>query len=205
MPSLVIRPARRTDCLQIARLFLMSSDGLAEYIWSQFADREIAPGENETLIDIGAQRYAREGVAFSWQNCLIAERDGRTVGMLHSYVMEPSNGQVEPDPVLRPYSELEDTGSLYVSGLAVYPSWRRNGIGTALLAAAEHRARMLRLPRTSLICFEANETAMRLYRRHGYRETKRRPIHPHPLLHVTGGDAVLMVRPVAPRLAMQAA
>lgn len=189
-----LRPGAPADCREIAALFLVSSDGLAAYIWSLLD----MPGLD--LIDIGARRYAREGVAFSYQNCFMAERNGKVAGMLHSFPIEASDeGEAlleESDPVLRPYAELEDPGSLYISGIAVKERQRGQGIGTALMAMAEERARSLGLPRLSLICFEANLGAMALYRRLGFREAARRPIVPHPSLHYSEGDAVLMVRKV---------
>ncbi len=66
------RQAVKEDSTDIARLFLISSGGLAEYIWSKVAE----PGE--TVIEAGARRYAREGVAVSYENCLIAELEGAT-------------------------------------------------------------------------------------------------------------------------------
>jgi hypothetical protein len=66
-------------------LFLLSSGGLAEYIWSQ------AGPEGASLLAPGRQRYAREGVAFSYQNCLVAEQDGQVIAMLHSFVMAPKD------------------------------------------------------------------------------------------------------------------
>jgi GNAT superfamily N-acetyltransferase len=192
-----IRQARREDCAEIAKLFLISSDGLAEYIWS----RTDMPGLS--LSEIGERRYAREGVAFSYQNCLVAEADGAVIGMLHGFPMEApeaadaeAGAEPDPDPVLRPYGELEDYGSLYISGVALYPEHRGRGIGARLMEAARQRARALGLPRLSLICFERNQEAMRLYARLGYQEADRRPIVPHPTLHYRDGDAVLLVRPV---------
>jgi hypothetical protein len=93
-----IRPARREDSRKIAELFLISSDGLAEYIWNQVAER------GETPLDAGARRYARDAVAFSYQNCFIAEVDGAVVGMAHSFPMDADpSAEPETDPVLRPY------------------------------------------------------------------------------------------------------
>lgn len=190
--SVQFRPATPADCREIAALFLVSSDGLAAYIWSLMD----MPGLD--LIEIGAQRYAREGVAFSYQNCVMAEQGGGVVGMLHSFPIEaPAPGKapaVESDPVLRPYAELEDPDSLYISGVAVKEAWRSQGIGTRLLAMASEQARSRGLPRLSLICFEANLGAMALYRRLGFRESARRAIVPHPSLEYSEGDAVLMVR-----------
>ena len=184
-----IRPAVREDSAAIAELFLISSDGLAEYIWSGID----APGRS--LLEVGTQRYAREGVAFSYRNCRMATIGDAIAGMVHSFEMPESDG-VETDPVLRPYAELEDPGSLYISGIAVHSDYCNAGIGTLLLGAAHDEARRLGLPRVSLICFEQNAGAMRLYRRHGYEEVDRRPLVPHPTLHYTDGDAILLIKPV---------
>ena len=185
--TLCLRPAGKEDSAAIARLFLISSDGLAEYIWSRQAEA------GEAVADVGARRYAREGVAFSFENCIIAEEDGAVAGMVHSFPMEENpDAEAESDPVLRPYSELEDPGSLYVSGVALFAEFRGRGIGTRLMAAATERARSLDLSRLSLICFEKNSGAMRLYSRLGFEELARRPIVPHPTLDYVEGDAVLL-------------
>jgi len=198
--GVTIRPARPDDCGDIARLFLISSDGLAEYIWSQ------AGADGASPLDTGRRRYAREGVDFSYQNCLVAEEDGHVIAMLHSFVMPPKAETDDEaaandndigeavDPVLQPYAELEDPGSLYVSGVAVTPEHRGRGLGRKLMEQARARAERLDLPRVSLICFEANETAMQLYRRLGYAEVDRRPVVPHASLHYSEVDAVLLVR-----------
>lgn len=116
MEDVRLRPAEKADSPVIARLFLVSSDGLAVYIGSCIA----APGED--LAAVGARRHAREGVPFSYRNCLIAGRGGEVAGMLHAFPTERDPAAApETDPVLRPYSELEDDGSLNVSGVALFP------------------------------------------------------------------------------------
>ncbi|WP_011579968.1 MULTISPECIES: GNAT family N-acetyltransferase [Chelativorans] len=189
IPDEAIRQALQEEAGEIARLFLISSDGLAAYIWS----RMDMPGLS--LEEVGAARYARTGTAFSFENCLVALRRGEIAGMVHAFPMEAgTSGAEEPDPVLRPYAELEDPGSLYVSGLAVHERHRGQGIGGRLMDRVYGRARSMGLPRVSLICFEGNETAIRFYRRQGFREIGRRPIVPHPSLHYREGDALLMVK-----------
>ena len=167
----LIRSARKDDSAAIAALFRISSDGLADYIWSRLDD-----GSGRPLLETGRARYEREGVPFSYQNCIVAEWDGAVIGMVHCFPMESSpNPDPDPDPVLAPYAALEDEGSLYISGVAMIPEHRGKGIGSLLLAAAEKRARSLGLPRLSLLCFDANEAAMRLYQRLGFRAVDRRP------------------------------
>ena len=191
MDDVTFRPGRREDSAMIAKLFLISSDGLAEYIWSQMAE----PGE--TAEQAGARRYAREGAAFSFENCVVAERDGAVIGMAHSFPMEEDpDAEPEQDPVLRPYAELEDYGSLYISSLAIVDGLRNQGYGGKLMELVNARAKELGLPRLSLICFERNELAMRFYGRLGFGEVDRRAVVPHPMLHYPDGDAILLARAV---------
>lgn len=189
--GLRIRPARAEDAGEIARFFLIASDGLAAYIWSGMAQ----PGE--PLAAVGARRYARTATPFSYENCLLAVRGDAVLGMGHAFPMPPrAAGEVEDDPVLAPYAALEDPGSLYVAGLAVDAAARGDGIGTLLMDSLEARARDEGCPRTTLICFEANTRALAFYRRRGYHELDRRPIVPHPALRYREGDAVLLAREV---------
>lgn len=187
----LVRSATAKDAADIARLFLVSSDGLAAYIW----ERDRAPEVD--LMAHGAARYARQGTAFSYENCTVAASDDRVIAMLHAFEMPEPDG-VEEDPVLRPYAELEDPGSLYISGIAADADWRGQGIGNALLDVAEDIALKRDCDRLSLICFEANQDALRLYRRRGYVEVDRRPIVPHPCLHYKEGDALLMRLTLSP-------
>ncbi len=82
-----IRRATKQDSADIARLFLISSAGLAEYICSKIA------GPGETIAEAGARRHARESFAFSYHNCLIAELKSATVGMVHSFAMVTNSNQ----------------------------------------------------------------------------------------------------------------
>ena len=186
-----IRWARREESGEMARLFMISSDGLASYIWSKMD----MPGLS--LEQIGEARYARTGVAFSFENCLVAEVGGRIIGMAHAFTMGPDpDAPEEDDPVLRPYAELEVPGSLYLSGLAVDADHRSSGVGGALMNRVENLAATRGLPSVSLICFERNDRALAFYHRRGYCEVARRPLVPHPTLHYRDGDAILLVREV---------
>ena len=188
-----IRPGEGRDARTIAELYQYSSDGVADYIWDSL--KADYPGLG--LLDIGEKRYARENTDFSYQNCRIAEAGGAIAGMAHSYVMgAPEPLPDEFDPVLRPFAELELPGSLYISGIAMFPDYRGQGMGNALMDDADKRARDLGCDTVSLIVFEQNAGAKRLYDRRGFEEVMRRQIVPHPLIHMTG-DAILMARPVA--------
>ena len=186
-----IRPAHKEDCAKIAALYSISSDGVADYIWTQLAE----PGED--ILDVGRRRYEREGTAFSYENCTVVERDGGIVGMLVAFPMhvDPSDEE-ESDPVLAPYSKLEEDNSYYICGTALFPEHRGRGIGSRLLALAEEHAREKGYGKMSLLIFEQNAGAKRLYDKSGYRVVGREPVYPHPLIHYTG-DALLMIKDIA--------
>lgn len=61
----------------------------------------------------------------------------------------------------------------FVAYMAIEPGRRREGIGAALLAAAEDEARSRGLPYMALMVTEENEPARRLYERGGYRTERR--------------------------------
>jgi len=189
MSEVPIRPATKADCGKIAALYSISSDGVADYIWTKLAES----GEN--ILDVGRRRYEREGTAFSYENCTVVESEGQVIGMLVAFPMHINPTEVETDPVLAPYSKLEEDNSYYICGMAMFPEYRGLGVGTQLLALAEQHAVDKGFRKLSLIVFEENTGAKRLYERHGYTEVAREPVYPHPLIHYTG-DAVLMVKAI---------
>jgi ribosomal protein S18 acetylase RimI-like enzyme len=84
---------------------------------------------------------------------LVAEREGELVG----YVRLKAR-----------YPLVEGAGVFAVHGLAVSPSARRRGVGSALLDAVAAEVRRRGGRKISLNVFATNTTAQRLYERHGY-------------------------------------
>lgn len=194
LERILFRPARRDESKTIARLFSMASDGVADYVWTKYAK----PGED--ILDAGERRYSGESSPFSYRNCVIAESGGKIAGMMASFPMDGPDdpgASGETDPVLAPYGRLEQYNSYYISGIALFPEYRGMGIGTKFLEIAEERAAQYSLPQLSLIVFEENEGAVKLYRRRGFYETMREPVVPHPLIRYSG-QALLMVKDVRP-------
>lgn len=192
MDAIEFRPAQRRDARAIAALYRVSSDGVADYIWTGLAQ----PGES--LLDVGERRYARENTDFSYQNVTLALMGDAIVGMMAAYRMGPAEQlgdefDFDIDPVLLPYHRLEQPNSFYISGMALQPLHRGRGIGARLLDLAAAKARAANLRQVSLIVFEQNTGAKRLYDRCGFRERMREPVVPHPLIR-HGGDALLMVK-----------
>ncbi len=185
------RPAEKSDCRTVAQLASISSDGVADYIWTQMAE----PGQD--ILDVGEARYRREGVPMSFQNSTLVEVEGQIAGMLLAFPMhiEP-DAEPETDPVLAPYSALEEDNSYYIMGVALFPQYRGSGIGSELMAMAESDARDKGFDKLSLVVFEQNSGAHALYLRLGYKERMRASVVPHPLIHFIG-EAILMVKTLA--------
>jgi ribosomal protein S18 acetylase RimI-like enzyme len=187
------RTATTEDCYELARLFRIASSGVADYMWSRVAPKY--PGL--TPLEIGARRFAREEGNLSYKNCVVAEQDGALVGMLFTFPIEDGReADDEPaDPILKPYEELEIPGSFYICALALFPGFRGRGLGTKMLSIARKQARERGFGTLSLMVFEQNEGAVKLYERSGFEVARRAPVVPHELIHHTG-DVLLMVAEV---------
>jgi ribosomal protein S18 acetylase RimI-like enzyme len=193
------RPATAGDSRFIAEMIDISSDGIALIEWTEAAQ---AAGDR-TALDIGAGIYASEAGDYSYRNCCVAEVADRRAGMLLGFSMPARDASdvVSPPPfdgtdVFAPYKYLEAPGTWYICGVALLPEFRGRGIGTGLMQMARQQARRHGFRQLSLVVFEQNAAAVRLYRRLGYETIKRAPIIPHQLIRASG-NAMLMVAPTS--------
>ena len=192
--STVFRPASADDSRFIAGMIDISSDGVALIEWTE--DSQNAAGR--TALDIGAEMESSKEGDYSYRNCWIAEVSGQHAGMLLGFPMaarKPDDIVAPPfdgSDVFAPYKYLEAADTWYICGVAVLPEYRGLGIGTGLMQLAEEQAQVQGYDRVSLVVFEDNEAAVRLYRRLGYEVIDQAPVVPHPLIRY-GGNALLMV------------
>jgi ribosomal protein S18 acetylase RimI-like enzyme len=175
LDEVTFRPATKEDSRAIAELFRISSDGVVDYVWITLAPEY----SGLEPVEIGAHRYAREEGNFSYTNCVVAEREGEVIGQLCTY--PEAESAEEPDEavdlVLEPYARLEIPGTLYISSLAVFDEFRGMGLGTEMLSIASERG----LDALSLLVFEQNTGAVKLYEREGFREVDGPRWYPTPL------------------------
>lgn len=151
-------------------------------------------GEAETL-GILKGFFVLEGNRLSYENILVAERNGQVVGVLVCYPgsqcealdrpflewQRARYGQVRTKIV----KEARDD-EYYLDTLAVADACRRQGIGTALMATCERKALEEGYDRVSLLAEESNERAFPLYRKLGYIADS--------ILHLGGHDFHHMVK-----------
>lgn len=188
--SVSVRPARRQDVADLARLGDMAGHGLPSFLWRRTA----APGQDP--FEVGIARAARDDADFSWRNAVVIEDGGRVAAALVTY---PIGDEPEPldglGPIVGTLQALENRalGSQYVNVLAVYPEFRRRGYGRRLLREAERRAGTRPL---SLIVENGNAAARRLYEDFGFRVAAEVPMVKEDW-QSDGTAWVLMLRPAA--------
>ena len=170
----LIRPATRDDALPLAEFIDMAGEGLPRYLWASMAE----PGKS--VWDVGVRRALRSEGGFSYLNAYVAEIGTKAAGTVIGYQLSDVPVEIGPDfpPMFAPLQELENeaAGSWYINVMAVDPAHRGKGIGGMLLAHAENLARSSGNTQMSLIVFNQNLGARRLYERFGFREIAQRPI-----------------------------
>lgn len=162
-----LRRARPDDAAALAELINFAGEGLPLYLWERMAE----PGE--TVWDVGRRRARREEGAFSYRNALVVEAAGAVLSCLVGYPLPAEPVALSPGmpPMFVPLQELENlaAGTWYVNVLATFPEHRGRGHGSRLLAEAERLAAAGGATGVSLIVFDTNVDARRLYERCGYR------------------------------------
>lgn len=204
----LFRAATVNDCPKIAQLFSIATDGIANYTWStlQTACPELS------LIEIGAKRYAKEQTDFSYQNCVVVEYDGEVIGMMVSFPLKASEAESEGNSeaanhsepslseadVLAPYYrlKLKAPKTWYIGGIALFPEFRGQGIGTQLLGIARRQAQEQGFQKLSLLAFEQNKRAVKLYEQNGFKVIERTSVVPNEMIRYTG-NVLLMLAPVS--------
>jgi ribosomal protein S18 acetylase RimI-like enzyme len=101
-----------------------------------------------------------------------------------------------PD-VYKPMLELEAQaiGSWYIMTLSVFPEFRNQGIGTAMLERVQHMAQSAGHRQLSVMLVSDNSDALRLYMRFGFIEVHRRQFIPFPR-SFDKGDWLLLTKTI---------
>lgn len=97
---------------------------------------------------ITAMTWARFFDAYEPVHALVAERDGRLVGLTH-YLFHRSTTTIAP--------------TCYLQDLFTAPEQRGTGVGRALIAAVCEQATLAGTGRVYWLTHESNKTAMKLY------------------------------------------
>jgi len=165
------RPAVKEDAADLARLINFAGEGVPVYYWNK-----IKPVDQDVWA-FGASRAARDEGAFSYRNAIVATVDGAVIGCAIRYVIDAAADESDyasMPPMFVPMQQLEDlaVGSEYLNVLAVDPEFRGRGIGTRLCGMAEIDGNRDQ----TLIAFDTNTGAIKLYRSLGFEVEASRPM-----------------------------
>src|SRR5215470_8238724 len=142
-----IRPARPSDFHAAARLIQAVFDMLSGY-FDPDEPKEDNPARYVWLEDW----FQQENNRFSYQQVLVKEVEGQVVGVILIYhgneaeaLDQPLNERLrrlrnDPTFTLDQEAELDE---FYIDTLSVASAFSRRGYGTALIRAAEEKARQL--------------------------------------------------------------
>jgi len=171
MCTIQYRPAVKGDARDLARLINYAGEGVPVHFWNK-----IKPADQDVW-DFGAGRAARDEGAFSYRNAIVATVDGAVVGCAIRYVIHAAADPADYDampPMFVPMQQLEDlaVGTEYLNVLAVDPEFRGRGIGTRLCGTAE----VDRTRDQTLIAFDSNAGAIKLYKSLGFEIEATRPM-----------------------------
>lgn len=176
------------DAPVLVDFVLAASEGLAEVVWREMA----GPGEDPRRVGLERQT-AKTRTDEIW----VVDNGGGAIAGLTGYPIPDCVAGPERDTpaMFRPLNELEAlaAGTWYVNVLATDPRHRGRGLGSELLALAEHRALGAGCGGLSIIVADNNIRARRLYERLGYLEEARRPMVKEGW-QGPGRDWVLLVR-----------
>ena len=187
-----IRNAVKENARDLAYLINLAGEGIPEYLWKGMIEA------NESPLDVGAKRAAREDGGFSYTNARICVENNMLLGMIISYRQpDPYDiGDLSENPdVVQPLVELEAQapGSWYINAIATYEKHRGKGVARKIIADAEVRALSNGCDHMSLIVASENVSAKRLYEYIDFNAVGSLPVVPYPgCLH--GGDWVLMIK-----------
>lgn len=160
MAEFVVRPAREEDARGSAELMALVAE-----------ERTGIATEPPVDVDARTELFVR-----STPSTIVAEADGRVVGMIHVETSRFGFGEF---------------------GMQVAREWRGRGVGSALVQAAIDWSRAHGLHKLCLEVFPHNEPAIALYRKFGFVEEGRRVRH---YRRASGElwDSILMGLPLEP-------
>lgn len=168
----MIREARKEETEELAELVYIIIEGMELPVTEEYSKEE--------LTDALAEAMKEEQYRYSYRNGLVCERDGQIAGVCFGY-----KGELEPviDQALKKVVEKKgfdtDTfkvsitretypGEWYLDSIVTHPDFRRQGVGSELMAAVPERAREEGETLIGLNCDRDNTVAKALYEKQGF-------------------------------------
>jgi ribosomal protein S18 acetylase RimI-like enzyme len=166
-----IRPAQPEDAA-IASILLYSA---YTHTPVTYPPPEAVPGDWVARL---TDSFRQEANRFSYQHTQVAVRQAQVVGLVLSFA---GREEARLNAAVGSWLEREaQDDEWYIDALAVFQNWSRNGIGTALLGAAERRACQHHTTSMALHVAQENPSAQAFYAHLGYTVTRQDILYQRP-------------------------
>ena len=182
MDNVVIRKGRIEDADHFSQLVLIAVPELLSYVFGSktkdimknlFQDTENYWSFKHTyFVEVDDDIV---GMALGYSYRQRKQEEERTGELVVKY-LEGSSHEELPNPRVAEITEKIEENEYYVMYLAVYPKFRRLGIGTKLFAVIEEEARKTGYNRVVFDVETDNTEAIKLYERLGYSIVSRSPV-----------------------------
>jgi ribosomal protein S18 acetylase RimI-like enzyme len=193
MMQMHYRPACPDDAAAIARGIVLASDGMVEFLVG-----EVVPADT-ALPDLFVPEVLQGQGTLSYQNADVAEFDGSIAGMTLSFPSEQHT--ITPEmtafiprdrlAALEAFFAVRIPQSWYVDTLWVEPTFRRQGIGSALLHQAQKRAIAHHCQALVLMAWANKTDVLQFYQSQGFTLQKHIFVGQHPQMPHPGGFVLL--------------
>lgn len=190
--EVIYREGKKEDCLRIAELDNIASDGAIEFLF-----HDLIP--NMTPVQIVASNLENDRYPHSYRSVIVAEYNKTIIGMSLSFPGKYHKITNEmrsffPRDRLNHFkyffsAPVED--SYYLDAFCVDDIYRRKGIGSKLIDLTKTKARNEGYKSISLLVFADNVIAQNVYKKNGFKVIKTIELNPHKLMPHEGG-CVLM-------------
>ncbi|PGB04257.1 GNAT family N-acetyltransferase [Bacillus toyonensis] len=181
----MIRKATKTDAKAISPLLYNALHEIAEKITGSTVEAKVLLGLEKWFV--------KENNRLSYENCLVAEQDGKVVGVIVAY--HGSDAEQLDAPIIRHLRELHEDESItleketeldeyYIDTLSVSNMYGGRGIGSKLIDAAELHAAETGYEKIALLVNLENKRAFSLYEKLGYNKDKTVMLVGEPYAHL---------------------
>lgn len=179
MGTVLFRLGQPEDAEAIALLFDMANAGLVAQAWGEEAE------EGETWLDVAKRTIQDPHCELSYAHTIVAELEGRVVGMLICTQQPTEIPPFDPESVpsgQRPFLVLRSKvpGGYLLRDIAVFPEYRGLGIASKLFDLAISAAYHMGFDTILIITHESNEKLLEHYARRGMKVVASHAAGDHP-------------------------
>jgi len=186
--KITYRTGEKKDCLELARLIYVSSDGIVDYMLDG-----LIPGVEPILLIAG--NHEKNDSHHTYENAIVATQDDIVAGAAISFpsVYHKITNQMRRFFPAQRLEHLNDfyssrvENTLFLSSLCVFEKYRNNGVGETLIELTQRKAVESGFKALSLMVFKNNHLALPIYQRIGFKIVKRVELKPNGFIKYQGG------------------